>query len=306
MVGYGLAAGILILLIGLFVYGYLANFEMNEKCRSEYEMVLPEAACKEPVQLVFLTDLHGWIYGKENEKLLKQVEEGHPDLICIGGDMTVKEGEGCKSALSLCSRLLELAPVYYAVGNHEIRMPGYEQYIQDLEKNGVTVLRNQSALWQKNSTKFRIYGLDLPPECYHRGRKKEVPTPGQIEKLLGNPVKKEGETAVLLAHNPTYFPVYHSWNPDLVLSGHLHGGIMILPFFGGVIGPDFRLFPKYYEGVFKEDETYMLVSRGLGTHHLPFRFFNRPEVTVLRIRPGKKKSLERKCNDGNPCEIRGL
>ena len=100
MVGYVLAAGILVLLIGLFVYGYLANFEMNAKCRSEYEVILPEAACKEPVRLVFLTDLHGWIYGKENEKLLRQVAQGKPDLICIGGDMTVKEGEGCKSALS--------------------------------------------------------------------------------------------------------------------------------------------------------------------------------------------------------------
>ena len=127
MVGYVLAAGIPVLLIGLFVYGYLANFEMNAKCRSEYEVILPEAACKEPVRLVFLTDLHGWIYGKENEKLLRQVAQGKPDLICIGGDMTVKEGEGCKSALSLCSRLMEMAPVYYAMGNHEIRMPEYER-----------------------------------------------------------------------------------------------------------------------------------------------------------------------------------
>lgn len=64
------------ILFGLFVYGYLANFEMNAKCRSEYEVILPEAACKEPVRLVFLTDLHGWIYGKENEKLLRQVAQG--------------------------------------------------------------------------------------------------------------------------------------------------------------------------------------------------------------------------------------
>ena len=70
--------------------------------------------------------------------------------------------------------------------------------------------------------------------------------------------------------------------------------IMILPFLGGVIGPDFRLFPKYYEGVFKENDTFMIVSRGLGTHHLPFRFFNRPEVTVIEVRPGKNKLVERK------------
>ena len=78
MVGYVFAAGIPLLLVGLFVYGYLANFEMNAKCRSEYEVILPEAACKEPVRLVFLTDLHGWIYGKENEKLLRQVAQGKP------------------------------------------------------------------------------------------------------------------------------------------------------------------------------------------------------------------------------------
>ena len=122
----------------------------------------------------------------------------------------------------------------------------------------------------------------------------DLRTGSSLGKLLDDPVKKEEEVAILLAHNPMYFSKYHNWNPDLILSGHLHGGIMILPVLGGVIGPDFRLFPKYYEGVFKEDETFMLVSRGLGTHHLPFRFFNRPEVTVLRIRPGKKKTLERK------------
>lgn len=294
MVGYGLAVGILILLIGFFLYGYLANFEMNAKCRSEYNMYLPEKVCKESVNMVFLTDLHGWVYGKENEKLLMQVKEGQPDLICIGGDMTVKEGEGCESALSLCSRLLELAPVYYAVGNHEIRMPQYEEYMQKLEKSGVIVVRNQSALWQKNSTKFRIYGLDLPLECYHCGRKRKVPTSEEITKLFQNPEKNPEETTILLAHNPMYFPMYQGLKPDLVLAGHLHGGIMILPVLGGVIGPDFRLFPRYFQGIFKENDTYMIVSRGLGTHHLPFRFFNRPEVTVIRFEPGTKQISERK------------
>ncbi|MGN1205603.1 MAG: metallophosphoesterase [Eubacterium sp.] len=294
MVGYGLVAGILLLIIAMFVYGYLANFEMNAKCYSEYRMYLPDSSGKEPVRLIFLTDLHGWIYGKENEKLLMQIKKGRPDLICIVGDMTVKEGEGCKSALSLCSKLIQIAPVYYAVGNHEIRMPQYEKYITDLEKIGITVLRNQSALWEKDSIKCRIYGLDLPLESYYRGKKKIVPTTVQIEELLSHPVKKDDEITILLAHNPMYFSLYHSWNPDLVLSGHLHGGIMILPFLGGVIGPDFKFFPKYYEGAFREEDTFLIVSRGLGTHHLPFRFFNRPEVVGLQIVPGEKRNLERK------------
>ena len=88
---------------------------------------------------------------------------------------------------------------------------------------------------------------------------------------------------LLLAHNPEYIPVYRQWGAEITCSGHLHGGIMILPFLGGVLSPSLRLFPTYDQGVFREDGAVHIVSRGLGLHHLKFRFFNTPELSVINF-----------------------
>ena len=291
---YWLMAGSFLLIVVWFLYGYLSNFRMDEKCCSKYEMNEPKVVSGQGLRMVYLADLHGWRYGKDNEKLWMKIRAAEPEIICIGGDMTVKEGEGCESALSLCDRLLEIAPVYYAMGNHEIRMPRYEEYVTRLEQLGVCVLRNESDIYQKDSMEYHIYGLDLPLESYARWKKNVPPTGEQLQELLGKPEERDSVMTILLAHNPAFFPIYASWKPDLVLSGHFHGGIMILPGIGGVIGPDFKLFPKYDEGLFREKDSYMIVSRGLGTHHLPFRFFNPPEMVILQINPGEELTLERK------------
>ena len=71
-----------------------------------------------------------------------------------------------------------------------------------------------------------------------------------LKRLLGKP--SAGEYNILIAHNPDYFPAYAEWGADLVLSGHVHGGIMRLPLLGGVLSPALRLFPKYDGGLFQE------------------------------------------------------
>ena len=98
------------------------------------------------------------------------------------------------------------------------------------------------------------------------------------------PEKTPGMYTVLLAHNPDYFERYREWGADLVLSGHVHGGVMRLPFFGGVIGTNFRLFPKYDGGLFREDGATMIVSRGLGAHTIPLRIWNPAELVEIVIR----------------------
>jgi predicted MPP superfamily phosphohydrolase len=82
-----------------------------------------------------------------------------------------------------------------------------------------------------------------------------------------------------------YFKEYIGWRADLVLSGHVHGGLVRLPFIGGVISPQVRLFPKYDAGLFSEQGYNMVVSRGLGTHSYMPRFFNPPQLLVIKIKP---------------------
>ena len=88
---------------------------------------------------------------------------------------------------------------------------------------------------------------------------------------------------IVIAHNPDYFDDYVEYNADLVLSGHIHGGIIAIPGIGGVISPQLRLFPKYDSGMFTRGNTTMIVSRGIGWHSIPIRIFNKAEIVSVTI-----------------------
>ena len=92
--------------------------------------------------------------------------------------------------------------------------------------------------------------------------------------------------AILLSHRPEHFNVYQRKNIDLVLSGHAHGGQFRLPFLGGVIAPDQRLFPRYDAGAYTENGTTMVVSRGIGNSIIPLRINNRPEIVIIELNCG--------------------
>ena len=70
---------------------------------------------------------------------------------------------------------------------------------------------------------------------------------------------------------------------DLVFSGHAHGGQFRLPLVGGIVAPNQGVFPKYDAGVYTEDNTNMIVSRGVGNSIIPFRVNNRPEVILIEL-----------------------
>lgn len=229
-------------------------------------------------RIVLLTDLHGCEQGENNNKLLQMIKEADPDYICIAGDMTVKNGSFTKEVVSFLSRLCQLCPVYYAPGNHEIRMPEYYEYKRKLKEIGVQYLENESLAIGGN---VLIYGLDLPEYWYHKIWEKREFRKEDLCQLLGP--CKEDRFSILLAHNPEYGRQYAEWGADLTLSGHIHGGIMRLPRLGGVISPSLQLFPKYDAGLFEEEGKTMIISRGLGLHHIKLRFFNRPEVSVINL-----------------------
>ena len=92
------------------------------------------------------------------------------------------------------------------------------------------------------------------------------------------------EFQILIAHNPQYFDEYAKWGADLTVSGHVHGGIVRLPFIGGVISPAIALFPKYDGGHYEIDKKHLILSRGLGTQ---VRMFNPCEIDVIKIHEAK-------------------
>jgi hypothetical protein len=265
-----LAGGIVLLLI----YGALLNgFPKKEV----YEIVTEKVS--DDFFIVLLTDLHECEHGRDNEKLLRQIRECSPDFICIAGDLTVKDGKHTDRVLSFLERLSSEYEVFYAPGNHEIRMPDYQTYKEKVKGMNIHYLEDKSVSWNHQVT---VSGLDMPLDWYHKCWKKTVVSSDDIKGHLGD--KTGDDFRILLSHNPEYFSAYAGWGADLTLSGHVHGGILRLPFVGGVIAPSLRLFPKYDAGEFHLEDKKMIVSRGLGLHHIKFRFFNSPEISVIHIK----------------------
>ena len=259
----------------LFLYGYFENYHLKTE---RYE--LKSEKLKKPLTLVFLTDLHANEHGRDNYQLFDRICKIEPDIICITGDMVVKNNNHTERVLAFMGKLGEKYPVYYSPGNHEIRLEQYDEYKKNLKDRGIFYLENQSVTLSEYNV--NITGLDLPEFWYHKVWDKRVLTVEALEEFIPFD-KEESVFHLLLAHNPEYFPAYGQWGADLTLSGHIHGGIAILPFLGGVLSPSLRLFPKYDQGLKKENGRYLLISRGLGLHHIKFRFFNRPELSVINL-----------------------
>ncbi|HJA06393.1 MAG TPA: metallophosphoesterase [Candidatus Mediterraneibacter pullicola] len=251
------------------------------------------------VKILFLSDLHNRTYGKDNEKLLGSIRSEKPDLILIGGDMLVgKENIPYNTALKFLAELPGICPVIYANGNHEQRMKedtktygdAYALYKKTLTKRGIYFLENQSIRVELGSAELIIYGLELPPASYKKFKK----TPLTAQKISGyfreqkttgnaqNGGKKADKSyRILMAHNPAYMDAYLEWGADMILSGHLHGGLVRVPVLGGIVTPQGFLFPKYSGEMTEVGDQTVIVSRGLGTHTLNIRFFNTPELVCI-------------------------
>ena len=254
-------------------------------------------------RVLFLSDLHNCIYGSHNERLLQTIREEKPDLILIGGDMLVgKENASCDNALALIRDLPKICPVICANGNHEQRLKDdpetygdvYEKYKKALEGCGVHLLENESIRVELGPSDLVIYGLELPSASYKKFKKSPL-TSREISEYFGQPESKGDQCRIntgkreetcykiLLAHNPAYMDAYLDWGADMVLSGHLHGGLVRVPGLGGIVTPQGFLFPKYSGEMTQEGNQTVIVSRGLGTHTLNIRLFNTPELIALSL-----------------------
>ena len=155
----------------------------------------------------------------------------------------------------------------------------FKAYKKELEKAGIRFLENESVTVLWDDEKIRITGLEIPLGGYERRARNRVKA-ADIEKKVG----RAGEAyQILLAHHPAHIEAYLDWGADLILSGHYHGGVVGIPGIGGVIAPDFTLFPEYSGGCYRFGEEAAVVSRGLGVHSVPVRFLNPAEVVAVEI-----------------------
>jgi hypothetical protein len=240
-------------------------------------------------RFIMLSDFHNNSYGVDEKKVLADIDRHKPECIMVAGDMyTGKQGLDNLHAKNFMRELSEKYTVYYSVGNHEQRMEEkpeiygdmYEQFFSHMKNCGIKLLQNESVVLKMGTSKMEITGLQLDNCFYQKFRRTAMPQ-DYMDTVLGRPDTSRFQ--VLLAHNPVYFKEYAQWGADLILAGHLHGGMAKLPGIGGIIAPNYRLFPKYDSGMYEEYGSTMILGAGIGTHTVHIRPFNPAEIVVVTI-----------------------
>ena len=222
--------------------------------------------------IVILSDLHDSSFGKDNAKLIQKVKACEPDVIFTVGDMISDYREDYSYLSTLYEGLSEIAPVYCSLGNHELSHPESEN-IKEILREHATLLDNEYIELKLKGNDIRMGAL-MP---YH-------PSFEDKNEYLRDFADTDRFT-ILLSHCPEYY----FWGVDevkidLMVSGHTHGGQVIVPFKGGLFAPEQGYFPYYDYGVFYEENATLVITRGLGTskQKVP-RFNNPPEVLCLTL-----------------------
>ncbi len=280
-------------LIGLVVWIAWGNTALELNTYTVTSDRLPDAF--DGFRIAHVSDLHNAEMGDKNEKLLAMLRDSEPDIIAITGDLIDSRNTDIEIALNFAEEAVKIAPCYYVTGNHEARLTKSE-YL-DFEKRmtelGVVFLHDNEVVIERDGESISLIGI-IDPNFYSASSgvsdNENYPI-AEVGRTMSPEQIKELSTidtfTVLLSHRPEYFKQYAEAEIDLVLSGHTHGGQFRLPFVGGLVAPNQGLFPKYDAGLYTEENTNMIVSRGIGNSILPFRFNNRPEVILIELKKGK-------------------
>ena len=250
--------------------------ENNTISLTQYDINSDKVSNGNKLTIVHVSDLHNKEFGKDNKRLLKKIESCNPDIIAVTGDIIDSYHTDVDVAITFMQKASEIAPCYFIPGNHEQRVPDeYNTFKEELEGFNVTILENEAVEFTQKEDTFSLIGLIDPNFVF------DYPT-GYISTQLST-LSADDNYTVLLSHRPEYFETYTSFDVDLVLSGHAHGGQFRIPFIGGLFAPDQGAFPKYDSGMFSDNNTEMIVSRGLGNSIFPFRLNNPPELITITI-----------------------
>lgn len=237
---------------------------------------------------VVVSDLHDRRFGGDNEKLAEKIRETEPDIIIMDGDMLNAQSQDASVPLELIGLLKDTAPIYYALGNHELSYManGHSDLTEELESAGAAVLDKNYVDIEINGAQVRLGGL-YDYAFGLNGNNDALAAPNDTLGFLQD-FQNTDRLKIMLSHRPDSFifgDASKVWDVDLVISGHNHGGQVVIPFLGGLYGGDQGWFPEYVHGMYQKDNILLFETSGLGSdkQKLP-RFNNPPEVAVLTIK----------------------
>ena len=242
-----------------------------------------------PARLILLSDLHDKSFGRENSRLIAKVQEQSPDAIFLDGDMIDRSADSAdvQKLLRLIERLCEIAPVYFAPGNHELEyMQTDAALLTQVAESGAVVVNDSYVDVTLAGQPLRIGGT--MGHAFYFGRSEEEFSASPEYQFLKS-FEETDVPKICLAHMPDTFifnGAYDLWDVDLVLSGHTHGGLIRLPFIGGLYAPMQGWFPEYDRGYYRLGERMqMVVTSGLAGYGKLPRINNPPEIVVIDLVP---------------------
>ncbi|HXF77004.1 MAG TPA: metallophosphoesterase [Methylomirabilota bacterium] len=223
-----------------------------------------------PLRALLITDIHAGIFLKPQTlwEIIRSLIETKPDMVLLGGDLVTGHTSDATPYLPALAQLRS-APLgaWFCFGNHDYFGGDPAELEENLAAVGIKTLKNESVELAHGGRRLVLGGID--------------------DRIMGQPdwnalTAKHGAPHILLAHNPDFFYEAEARGVPLMLSGHTHGGQIRLP-----RGPAIIRQSRYCldEGVYAYRSALLVVSRGLGSVALPFRWGADPEAVLIDIVP---------------------
>lgn len=217
--------------------------------------------------IVQISDFHLKSFGKNEKRLINKVKKCNPDIIVFTGDMIDEYHDNIDNLTHLVKGLSDIAPIYQVTGNHEkTNMVNYSDMVNIYSEYGVTDMNDKSIELTIGNSSINLTGIDY------------YSSPDTWNTLPPD----DSQYSILLYHNAGAFDETSKLNFDLILSGHTHGGIIRIPFVGGLINTDRSFGAKYESGVYTLNNSTLISNRGLGNAPIP-RYNNPRELVKITL-----------------------
>lgn len=266
-----------ILLIACIAFGILLS-DLNVQLEKEdyYSNDLPLEFYG--YRILCVSDYHDSFYF---DQIAEIANAEKPDMVLFLGDMTELAHSNWNNTLRMLDAIDKSIPVYGVLGNHEVLSDEVQEISNDLSQHGMYLLNNEKITLTRGDSTIDLIGLRDITEG-----DTDLEGSWGLEHLrlyLETAVNPKNFT-LLAVHRATLYPYLNDLSANLMLSGHVHGGVVRLPKVGGVFDVDGSLFPDYDKGFYSEGEMDLYVSTGCNFNFSKMRVLNPPTVTLLTLK----------------------
>ncbi|MGI8783644.1 MAG: metallophosphoesterase [Acidobacteriota bacterium] len=232
-------------------------------------------AAFEDLTITQLSDLHFGVYtgAQTLRACVGLANRLGSDLVALTGDYISHSVKHIRACAEMLAQLRAPLGVFAVLGNHD-HWNGAETVASHLERAGIQVLRNRNHVWRRDGGSVALAGID---DLWS----------GKSDLTAALRGLDDDSVRVLLSHNPDVFEKPAARHFDLVLSGHTHGGQIVLPLIGPAVVPS-RYGRKYLAGLITDGQRHIHINRGIGATNPPFRFRCPAEITVLHLKSGPR------------------